>query len=198
MQTDYYGTKKYLITFYQGDYPDIDPNVSYKEKELLKEGLTINLTSKRCYIEDEVRHYFGIPIEVETQDYDYDKIKRDYGLSALPKIEVTTRECVIFTDGENSLTMRKHDSVHYLKKMKQNMLVYRKKELCKVKSKGFEMYSFLCSIFEKERGFNPLPRNTYVLSDTLIDKLERYERKLGLSSIFDKEHPNIFFTVTAI
>ena len=28
MQTDYYGTKKYLITFYQGDYPDIDPNIS--------------------------------------------------------------------------------------------------------------------------------------------------------------------------
>ena len=116
----------------------------------------------------------------------------------MPKIEATTRECVIFTDGENFLTMKKRDSIHYLKKMKQDMLVYRKKELFKVKSKGFEMYSFLCSIFEKERGFNPLLRNTYVLSDTLIDKLERYERKLGLSPIFDKEHPNIFFTVTAI
>ena len=60
------------------------------------------------------------------------------------------------------------------------------------------MYSFLCSIFKKERGFTPLLGNTYVLSDVLIDKLERYERELGLSPIFDKEHPNIFFTVTAI
>ena len=41
MTTDYYGTQKYLITFYEGEYPDIDPNIKYSDGELLKEGLTM-------------------------------------------------------------------------------------------------------------------------------------------------------------
>jgi hypothetical protein len=92
--------------------------------------------------------------------------------------------------------MKKCESVHYLKKTTKDMLVFRKKEIARVKGKGFEMYSFLCSIFKKERGFTPLLGNTYVLSDTLIEKLERYEKTLGLSPLFDAENPNIFFTVT--
>jgi hypothetical protein len=196
MTTDYYGTQKYLITFYEGDYPDIDPNVPYKEKELLRSGLTIKPAGNRCCIEDETRHYFGAPIVVEMQDYDYDKIKRDFDFYKLPRIETSSREQITFTDGQKSFSMKKCESVHYLKKTVETMLVFRKREITKVKGKGFEMYSFLCSIFKKERGFTPLLGNTYVLSDTLIDKLERYEKTLGLSPLFDTDNPNIFFTVT--
>ena len=196
MATDYYYTQKYLITFYKGDYPDIDPNVPHREKELLKNGLIIKPAGNRCYIEDETRHYFGIPMNVEMQDYDYDKIKRDFGFCKLPRIENSTREQITFTDGQGSCSMKKCESVHYLKKTTKDMLVFRKKEIARVKGKGFEMYSFLCSIFKKERGFTPLLGNTYVLSDTLIEKLERYEKTLGLSPLFDVENPNIFFTVT--
>lgn len=196
MTTDYYGTQKYLITFYQGEYPDVDPNVTYNDGELLKEGLTMKPMGNKCYIEDETRHYFGIPINVVTQDYDYDKIQRVCGFKKLPRIETASRKEITFTDGRDSYTMGKHESIHFLKKENKNMLVFRKKEICKVKQKSYEMYSFLCSIFKKERGFTPLLGNTYVLSDVLIDKLERYERKTWLSHLFDAEHPNIFFTVT--
>ena len=112
----YYGTQKYLITFYEGEYPDIDPNVTYSDGELLKEGLTMKPIGNNSYIEDETRHYFGIPINVVTQDYDYDKIQRVCGFKKLPRIETASRKEITFTDGRDSYTMGKHESVHFLKK----------------------------------------------------------------------------------
>ena len=197
MKADYYGMRNFLITFYIGEYPDIDPNIGHEYNELQKGGLVL-APKGRNYLEDEIKYHFGASIPVITQDYDYDKLQKDYGFSKLPKIEFSAKDYISFTDGIDSFTLSKHESVHYLKKTVRDMFVYRKKEIRKVMTKSYEMYSFLCSLFKKERGFEPLLGNTYVLSENMINQLERYDSKLTLSSHYDAECPNIFFTLSDV
>ncbi len=198
MPRDCYKTQKFLITFYRVDYADIDPNISHKKESLIADGYTVSELPVPWHSVDEACQSFGIPVEVEVRDYDCDKIKKDYGFSHYPQFVGSSQDMLTFADDTHYVSIKKSDCQEYLIDVHQEALVYRKQELYKAKSKAYELYSFLCFIFNKERRFTPLFGNTYALSPTMIDKLEEYDRKLGLSLIFNKEQPNVFFIISDV
>lgn len=188
---------KRIITFYTAEYPDIDPNIRYDYDELVKDGYSVGRMNV-SYREDEAKYFFGISMDVSVQDFDYDKIKQKFGFERIPWVNKCTNDMTVFTDGKISVVIKQHEVTHYVKTVVDKMYVFRKKEICKVKTSTLGLNKVLRDVFQRLSGYFPKIGDGYRLSYNMLTTLEDYDKSLELIKHYDMEQPNLFFTINEI
>lgn len=180
-----------------GAYPDVDPNIVHRLRDLGREGYeTVNASQyeKQVFFEcrqNELLGSFGIKIDVLVPSFDFLKIQKDYGIERIPN-RLVNKTGYWFSDGSTTIEIFDDEISNYRNEITEQRYVYRRDYVAQLDSDDFDWNGYFYKVFKQERD------TIFGMDDTLILTLEQIkfiENKivgLNLMKYYDEERPNVF------
>lgn len=182
--------KKAVVTFFVAQYTSIDPNVSHPYDEFEE---NVVLTTKNDI--DDAAKLFGMNIDVVMHDFLYDDIQKAYLFSRKPSFVGMSCGGHMFYDGTCARVIDPANIDAYMKKWIEKYIAYEKEQQWHIKdTNGLVLY--LCESFMTEKGFVPRKGVNYLLSASQVQEIDKREKSLNLSSLYDCDEPNIFVSIS--
>lgn len=182
------------LIIYKCDYPDFDPNVVQKWEEVRKSCIMFPIEWTDTYA-NEVKDRYGIPMEILCENYNFIKMKYDFGFSQRPYIKDEDDSYLYLTDGEKNIKVSKNILGEYINKKIKKYYVAKIEVMVNL-GVSTTVHNFLWNDFIENRKTVLKDGCYYALTERQIRSIERQVSGLDLLKEYDKENPNLFVHIS--
>ena len=192
--SDFISHTKKKISYRIADYPSIDPNQTYREEFLKKEGYTLVANYSDLGIQShprDVTKTFGVPINVIVTKYNYKAIREYFDCHGQLKFHGEEDDYAIFSDNDKTIKVPLNTICIFYEQSVREFFVFSEKEITS-RRVGKNTINFLENSFKEERQFNTNNYSHTFLSLNQITALEEKDKTLNLMSYYSEENPSLY------
>lgn len=194
--SDFISHSKKKISYRIADFPDIDPNQTYREEFLKKEGYTLVANYSDLGIQShhrDVTKTFGVPINVIVTKYNYKAIREYFDCHGQLKFHGEEDDYAIFSDNDKTIKVPLNTICNFYEQSVREFFVFSEKEITS-RRVGKNTINFLENSFKEERQFNTNNYSHTFLSFNQITVLEEKDKTLDLMSYYSEEDPKLYIS----